>query len=123
MALDLKTGKIVWDVPPAAPPACPATSTNCSPAQSAAVTVIPGVVFSGSVDGHLRAYATETGEVIWDMNTAEAYQTTNGGNARGGSMDAAGPAVVNGTVFANSGYGQWGGMPGNVLLAFSADRE
>jgi hypothetical protein len=22
-------------------------------------------------------------------------------------------------VFVNSGYGQWGGMPGNVLLAFS----
>jgi polyvinyl alcohol dehydrogenase (cytochrome) len=36
-------------------------------------------------------------------------------------MDAAGPAVVNGMVFVNSGYGQWGGMPGNVLLAFSVD--
>jgi hypothetical protein len=24
-------------------------------------------------------------------------------------------------VFVNSGYGQWGGMPGNVLLAFSAN--
>ena len=38
---------------------------------------------------------------------------------QGGSLDAAGPAVVNGMVFVNSGYGQWGGMPGNVLLAFS----
>ena len=35
-------------------------------------------------------------------------------------MDAAGPAVVNGV---NSGYGQWGGMPGNVLLAFSVNGE
>jgi polyvinyl alcohol dehydrogenase (cytochrome) len=26
------TGKIVWNVPPPAPPACPATNTDCSPA-------------------------------------------------------------------------------------------
>ena len=36
-------------------------------------------------------------------------------------MDAAGPVIVNGMVFVNSGLGQWGGMPGNALLAFSAD--
>jgi hypothetical protein len=24
-------------------------------------------------------------------------------------------------LFVNSGYGQWGGMPGNVLLDFSVD--
>jgi hypothetical protein len=36
-------------------------------------------------------------------------------------MDAAGPAVVTGMVFVNSGYGQSGGMPGNVLLAFSVN--
>jgi len=41
--------------------------------------------------------------------------------ARGGSIDVAGPAIVNGMLFVNSGYGQWGGMPGNVLLAFSVD--
>jgi polyvinyl alcohol dehydrogenase (cytochrome) len=101
-ALDLATGKVVWNAPPPAPATCPPTSTDCSPAQSAAVTVIPGVVFSGSVDGHLRAYATQSGQVIWDMNTAHAYEAVNGGTARGGSMDAAGPAVVNGMVFANA---------------------
>jgi polyvinyl alcohol dehydrogenase (cytochrome) len=36
-------------------------------------------------------------------------------------MDVAGPAIVNGMLFVNSGYAQWGGMPGNVLLAFSVD--
>ena len=95
----------------------------CSPAQSAAVSAIPGVVFSGSVDGHLRGYSTATGEILWDTDTAHEFQTVNGqaaqGGSHGGSMDAAGPAVVNGMVFVNSGYGQWGGMPGNVLLAFS----
>jgi polyvinyl alcohol dehydrogenase (cytochrome) len=63
VALDLKTGEVVWSVRPPALPGCPAISADCSPAQSAAVTVIPGVVFSGSVDGHLRAYATQSGEL------------------------------------------------------------
>jgi polyvinyl alcohol dehydrogenase (cytochrome) len=117
-ALDLKTGKIVWS---ARPSRCAADRTDCSPAQSAAVTAIPGVVFSGSVDGHLRAYSTTTGAVLWDTDTAREFATVNGKPARGGSMDVAGPAIVNGMLFVNSGYGQWGGMPGNVLLAFSID--
>jgi len=117
-ALDLKTGKSVWD---AKPLPCAASQAICSPAQSAAVTVIPGVVFSGSVDGHLRAYSASTGAVLWDVDTARQYETVNGKPANGGSLDVAGPAIVNGMVFVNSGYGQWGGMPGNALLVFSVD--
>jgi polyvinyl alcohol dehydrogenase (cytochrome) len=117
-ALDLRNGKIVWSAP-ATP--CAASRTDCSPAQSAAVTVIPGLVFSGSVDGHLRAYSASTGKVLWDTDTARSFDTVNGPSAHGGSLDAAGPAVVHGMVFVNSGYGQWGGMPGNVLLAFSIE--
>jgi polyvinyl alcohol dehydrogenase (cytochrome) len=117
-ALDLKTGKIVWS---AKPSPCAADRTNCSPAQSAAVTAIPGVVFSGSVDGHLRGYSTATGAVIWDVDTTREFVTVNAKPAHGGSIDVAGPAIVNGMLFVNSGYGQWGGMPGNVLLAFSVD--
>jgi polyvinyl alcohol dehydrogenase (cytochrome) len=117
-AFDLKTGKTVWSAKPAP---CAPGRANCSPAQSAAVTVIPGVVFSGSLDGHLRAYSAETGDVLWDVDTAREYATVNGKPARGGSMDGAGPAVVDGMVFVNSGYGQWGGIPGNVLLVLSAD--
>jgi polyvinyl alcohol dehydrogenase (cytochrome) len=117
-ALDLKTGKIVWS---AKPIPCAPTRTDCSPAQSAAVTAIPGVAFSGSVDGHLRGYSTATGEVLWDTDTEREFETVNGKAAHGGSMDAAGPAVVNGMVFVSSGYGQWGGMPGNLLLAFSVN--
>jgi polyvinyl alcohol dehydrogenase (cytochrome) len=117
-ALDSKTGKIVWSAKPAV---CPADQKNCSPAQSAAVTVIPGAVFSGSVDGHMRAYSTVTGEVLWDVDTAREFPTVNDKPAHGGSIDGAGVAVVNGMVFVNSGYGQWGGVPGNVLLVFSVD--
>jgi polyvinyl alcohol dehydrogenase (cytochrome) len=71
------------------------------------------------MDGHLRAHATATGAVIWDVDTAREFPTVNDKPARGGAMDVAGPAIVNGMLFVNSGYGQWGGMPGNVLLAFS----
>lgn len=117
-AFDLKTGKAVWE---AKPSPCPATQAICSPAQSSAVTAIPGVVFSGSVDGHLRAYSAGTGAVLWDVDTAREFETVNGKPARGGSMDIAGPAIVNGMLFVNSGYGQWGGMPGNVMLVFSVD--
>jgi polyvinyl alcohol dehydrogenase (cytochrome) len=79
------------------------------------------VVFSGSVDGHLRAYSTQKGAVVWDFDTAREFEAINGGRARGGSLDVAGPAVVNGMLIVNSGYGEWGGMPGNVLLVFSVD--
>ncbi len=116
-ALDVRTGKLIWSTP-ATP--CAASRTDCSPAQSAAVSVMPGVVLSGSVDGHLRAYSAATGKVLWDTDTARDFDTVNSKAARGGSIDVAGPAVADGMIFVNSGYGQWGGMPGNVLLAFSA---
>jgi polyvinyl alcohol dehydrogenase (cytochrome) len=82
------------------------------------VTAIPGVVFSGSDDGHLRAYATEDGRVLWDFDTVREYQTANGVPGKGGSLDGAGPVLVGGMLFVNSGYARNGGIAGNVLLAF-----
>jgi polyvinyl alcohol dehydrogenase (cytochrome) len=121
-AFNMATGKQVWQTPP---PGCPVASTDarpgCSPAQSAAVTAIPGVVFSGSLDGHLRAYATASGRIVWDIDTAREYQTVNGVKGNGGSIDGPGPVVVGGMLFTNSGYGVFGGTPGNVLLAFSVE--
>ena len=116
-ALDAATGKKVWSAPP---PVC-GERPNCSPAQSAAITAIPGVVFSGAVDGHMRAYSTKDGKVLWDYDTAHEFETINGITAKGGSMDGPGPAVVGGMLYVPSGYGNWGGLPGNVLLAFSVD--
>ena len=116
-ALDAATGKKVWS---ADPPSC-GNRPNCSPAQSAAITGIPGVVFSGSVDGHLRGYSTTDGKVIWDFDTAHEFPTVNGVKATGGSMDGPGPVIAGGMLYVNSGYGNWGGLNGNVLLAFSVD--
>jgi polyvinyl alcohol dehydrogenase (cytochrome) len=114
-ALRIADGSTVWHVGPT--PCGPIP--GCSPALSAAATVIPGVLFAGGLDGHLRAYATADGAVIWDMDTVRPYNTVNGVTGKGGSIDGPGPVVVNGMVFVNSGYTRYGGIPGNVLLAFA----
>jgi polyvinyl alcohol dehydrogenase (cytochrome) len=116
-ALRIANGEKAWY---AAPGSC-GDRPNCSPAQPAAVTAIPGVVFSGSVDGHLRAFATEDGRVLWDFDTARDYQTANGVRGKGGSLDGAGPVIAGGMVFVNSGYARNGGIAGNVLLAFAPE--
>lgn len=116
-ALRIADGGTVWSAPPFV---CPSGSpSGCSPAQSAAVTGIPGVVFSPSMDGHVRGYNAEDGKVVWDFDTAREFQTVNAVKAKGGSIDGPGVVVANGMVFVNSGYSRFGGMPGNVLLAFA----
>jgi polyvinyl alcohol dehydrogenase (cytochrome) len=117
-ALRIATGEKIWFAPPIV---CdPAAKPGCSPAQSQAVTAIPGLVFSGSLDGHLRAYDAEEGKLLWDFDTVRDYQTVNGVRATGGSLNGPGAVVVGGMLFVNSGYAQ-GRIPGNVLLAFSID--
>ena len=120
VALRLADGRQLWRAAP--PPAvCSWGPNNCLAAQSQAATVIPGVVFSGSEDGHLRAYASADGRVIWDVDTAQAYTTVNGIPAAGGSLDNGGATVAGGMLFVNSGYGRIVGEPGNVLLAYSIE--
>jgi polyvinyl alcohol dehydrogenase (cytochrome) len=111
----LENGERLWQTPP---PGC-GDRHPCSPAQNSAVSVIPGVAFSGSVDGHLRAYDTGNGKIIWDYDTAHEYKTVNGIPAKGGLLDVSGAAVAGNLLVTVSGYGDLGGMPGNVLLAFS----
>jgi polyvinyl alcohol dehydrogenase (cytochrome) len=113
-ALRLSDGRQQWYTPPAS---CD-ERFRCSPAQSQAVTAVDGVAFSGSYDGHLRAYSTADGRVLWDFDTVRSYETVNGIAGQGGTLDGAGPAVAGRMLFVNSGYPTGGGLPGNVLLAF-----
>jgi polyvinyl alcohol dehydrogenase (cytochrome) len=117
-ALRVTDGGKLWFAPshPCEPP-----RHGCSPAQSAAVSAIPGAVFSGSLDGHIRAFATKDGSVLWDFDTEKEFSTVNSISAHGGSLDGAGPIVVDGIVYVNSGYPRFGGTIGNVLLAFGPD--
>jgi polyvinyl alcohol dehydrogenase (cytochrome) len=113
-AIRVADGERVWS---AKPPRC--GEDNCSSAQASPASVIPGAVFEGSLDGHLRAYATGDGTVIWDVDTAREFTTVNGVTATGGSIDVGGAAIANGFVLTTSGNPTWGGKRGNVLLAYA----
>jgi polyvinyl alcohol dehydrogenase (cytochrome) len=118
-AVRLETGERLWYTPP--PPKLCGDGRTCVAAQGAAVTAIPGAVLSGSHDGGLRAYSAEDGVIIWTFDTNRSFETINGVEANGGSMDGPGPVVAGGLLLVNSGYGGVVGRPGNVLLVFGVD--
>jgi len=114
-ALDLKSGQKKWMTPVA-----PIQQRQAG--QTAALTVIPGVVFSGGQDGVLRAFAAADGRQIWEFDTVRDFTTANGVAAKGGAMGAPGPVVAGGMLFLGSGYtGLGNGRGGNVLLVFEAE--
>jgi polyvinyl alcohol dehydrogenase (cytochrome) len=115
VALQLSNGERRWFTP-LAPPA----NRKQYHGQDAAVSSIPGVIFSGGWDGFLRALSTANGKVLWEYDTAREFKTVNGVAAKGGSIGSAGPTIAGGMVFVGSGYvGVQAGMGGNVLLAFA----
>ncbi|MFO0336922.1 MAG: PQQ-binding-like beta-propeller repeat protein [Pseudomonadota bacterium] len=116
-ALDALTGRLLWESP--ANDVC-GGRPFCSPGIGQAITTIPGVVFAGHMDGRLRAYAADTGRVLWETDTTREVSAVNGMRARGGSFGGgAGPVVRRGLLLASSGYGIYEHMAGNVLLAYS----
>ena len=120
LSVNLTDGQPRWTAPPSAD-TC-GTRTGCNTGQPAAVSAMPGVIFSGALDGHLRAYDAATGKVIWDVDTAHSYVgTVNKVPAKGGGMNGPGATVAGGMLFVNSGYGSIGFMAGNAILAFSVD--
>jgi polyvinyl alcohol dehydrogenase (cytochrome) len=80
---------------------------------------MPGAVFAGHLDGFLRAYAESDGRLLWEYDTKVAAPGVNGVEARGGGMSGGGPAIGDGHVVVNSGYGLYFHMPGNALLVFA----
>lgn len=115
IALDAASGRRVWSAPPVP---CPPGRPDCSPAQLAPPTVIPGAVFSGSMSGYVRAYSAKDGTVLWAYDTERVYQGVDGVPGHGGALDEAGPVIANGMLFVTSGWDSMGVRPGNVLLAF-----
>jgi len=117
VALRIDNGAKVW-TKPAPKPTCLGVA-GCSAAQPGPAIVVPGVVFAGSLDGHLRAYDSVEGRIIWDFDTLQDFQTVNGVKARGGSITRSGPTVAGGSLYVTAGYSRMPAIPGNVLLAFS----
>ncbi len=118
-AVGLATGARAWFAPPPSPLLCGEPSRRCNAAQSAAITVIPGIVFSGAFDGGIRAYSVKDGSVVWTFDTGRAFATVNRVNAAGGSLNGPAPVVVNGMLYVTSG--DYRSRTGNVLLAFGLD--
>ena len=114
-ALDAKTGAIKWMYSPAPPPGG-GRARNAT--FSTAPTVIDGVVVAAALDGTVYAIDAADGKLLWSYQTAKTYETANGVPGKGGSVDANAITAANGMLFVTSGYGQFGEIPGNVLLAF-----
>lgn len=119
VAVDILTGGVLWE----APPVDCSGRQNCSPSQSAAVSVIGDAVFAASQSGEMRAFNAATGAEIWRYDTVRDFDTVNGARGRGGAIDQSGPVAVNGMLYFLSGYAKFSGIPGNVLLAFELPDE
>lgn len=118
VALKAMSGELKWKTPH---PPC-GDKRPCGQVQTAAVTVSNGLVFSGSIDGTLRAYSSLSGDIVWSYASAHAFDTVNGVKANGGSMSDGGVALAGTMLFTNSGYSHHSGIiPGNVFLAFGLD--
>ncbi len=118
-ALDVATGEPVWSAP--SPDVC-AGRMFCEPGYTAAITATPDMVVAGAADGHVRILSAETGEVLWDFNTAREFTSVNGATGNGGSMSGgAAPVIYDGNLIVSSGYAFLGKMPGNMLLVFGTE--
>jgi polyvinyl alcohol dehydrogenase (cytochrome) len=94
-ALDVATGKILWQT---ADPT-PATIDRGS------VSVANGVMYAGSNSGQMYALDTRTGNILWNF-------------ASGGSV-IDGPSIVDGVLFWGSGYREVVGTGNNKVYAFT----
>src|SRR4029077_13002325 len=70
-AVSLMTGRRKWMSPP--PPVKCAAGRGCNSAILAAISVIPGVVFTGSNDGGVRGWSTKDGSLLWGYEPKRAY--------------------------------------------------
>jgi polyvinyl alcohol dehydrogenase (cytochrome) len=78
----------------------------------------PWSCFAVSLDGHLRAYDSAIGGIIWDFDMLQQFPAVNGIQAHGGSINGSGPVIAGGMLFCNSDYARLSVMAGIVLLAF-----
>ena len=120
-ALNGDTGEVLWYEP--APTDVCGERSFCAPGISQAITVISDRVFAGGMDGVMRVYEPGSGKVLLKVDTARPFETISGSKASGGSFSGGSGAIAaNGRVFLSSGYGIFGHMPGNLLLALEPDK-
>jgi polyvinyl alcohol dehydrogenase (cytochrome) len=119
--VDLATGKAAWHTE-SPDSACAWGATGCLHTQTGAATLIPGAVFAGSMDGHLRAYDTATGNILWDFDAGREWPAVNAPKAFGGNLDGAPQTVANGTLYVNAGNAALSSTRhGDAVLAITVD--
>ena len=116
-AIDGNTGKVLWSH--VQENVCPPDLAFCDPGISSAISSFPGGVVAGHMDGFVRGYDGQTGEVLWEYDTKPEIVGVNGVVGHGGSMSGAGSAIADGHIVINSGYGLYSHSPGNLLLVFA----
>ena len=122
-AVDLMTGKSVWQVENIDARCEGKKKPPCGTAVITPPTVVGDVVFVGLIDGTLRAYAIDSGTEVWVYDTVRDYEGVNGLKGRGGSLGNGGPVVAGDRLYINSGFNIGNvGMAGNVLLSFEIPR-
>ena len=129
-ALDVSTGKIKWQHKAARGCELDLTTMDnrngrhheqwpdCHFAYgySSAATSIDGAVLAGSLNGTLKAFDSDDGDVLWQFDTRRSFVTLNGVQAHGGALDNTSFAIGGGYLVIQSGYSFFNQMPGNVLL-------
>jgi len=121
--LNPATGEILWRTPNpvdgCTTGGAAAHADACHLEHMSAVTATPGLVYEGSLDGKMRIYRAEDGEILWQYDTVREFTGVNHVTGPGGAIAGHGGAVVaHGMMYVQSGYYTWFGMPGRVLLAF-----
>jgi polyvinyl alcohol dehydrogenase (cytochrome) len=121
-AVDITTGEVLWRTPVEAD--CDNGRKERFPlcagryGLSATPLAIDQSVVAGSLDGKLYVFENKTGEIVWEYDTLRDFDTLNGVDGKGGSIDSHSIFAGNGMVFVSSGYGRFSQPDGNVLLAF-----
>ena len=90
---------------------------------SAAATVTPELAFSAGLDGRVRAYDLDNGEILWQTATGISLEGDNGISGHGGAIDVSGQVMAGDWLYVQSGYSMFGQLPGNVLLAYRVRRD
>ncbi|WP_116364370.1 PQQ-binding-like beta-propeller repeat protein [Parahaliea mediterranea] len=128
--LDISSGNILWTWRPERDCKPDFTSAETWPAcprqigLSGAAMGIEGAVISVGADGVWRVHDIENGQVLRQEDTAKAYiETVNGVPGHGGSLDNATTVAADDMLYVQSGYGFFGGTPGNVLIAYALPEE
>ena len=120
-AVNAVTGEVLWSH--VQENVCGEGRPFCDPGVSAAITATDGAVIAGHLDGIIRIYDRDSGEIIWSYNTTTPVTGTNGVIAQGGGISGSGPALGAGYMVINSGYGLYNHEAGNALLVFAPKAE